>query len=252
LKKSILALAAACSIATFPASAQQEIPAPLEYMVSSGSVELVKSFETEKEGLTGYVIRQNNGSQTIVYGFDEYAIAGVLINGEGENLTNRYADEHIPKPDYSSTADLLSQSEYLVTEGADDAPEMFVFSDPNCPYCKRFYQMSRQYVESGQVKINWVMVGFLAQSSQGIASAIMDGGMDVMNEAKTAPKGAKVPSVEVSPELANALQTHQEAMSAVAIGGTPGFLYFDGESWVSQSGMPKQAQFEQLLETIEK
>jgi thiol:disulfide interchange protein DsbG len=250
VKKSFIAVAVAMTLGSSMAVAADSVPSPIEYMISSGSVELVKTFETEKEGLNGYVIRQNDGTQTIVYGLDDYAIAGVLINADGENLTNRYAEEHIPKPDYADIAAQLAEKGSLVTEGPEGAPEMYVFSDPNCPYCKRFFEMSRPYVEQGKVRINWVMVGFLAESSRNIAAAILDGGIPVMSEAKTGEKGGPVPSITPTKEHAAALSLHQRAMGGADIGGTPGFLYPVEGKWQSQSGLPQGPQFEDLLKRI--
>lgn len=250
MRRSIRVAAIAGLMLSVNANASDYPPA-LEYMVSSGAAEVVDTFETETSDLDGYVVKQPDGSHVIVYGMGDYAMAGVLVNPDGDNLTKQYSATHIPKPDHSSVGEQLAGNEFLVSEGSEDAPEIYVFSDPNCPYCKKFFTESRQLVEEGKVRIHWVMVAFLHQTSETISSAVMSGGVEVLAQAKTtdrqkAPKASNVPASH-----ANELEENNKAMSAVGISGTPGFLYKNGDSWETSSGAPSKAAFEKLLASID-
>lgn len=59
-----------------------------------------------------------------------------------------------------------------VTEG-HSSRIMYVFFDPNCPYCHILYDVSQQFVKAGLVELRWIPVGMLAPSSVGKAAAIL-------------------------------------------------------------------------------
>ncbi len=55
---------------------------------------------------------------------------------------------------------------YVSRDGKDNAPKIiYMFSDPNCPYCNRFWQLARPWVDSGKVQIRHIMVGILSHDS---------------------------------------------------------------------------------------
>ena len=51
---------------------------------------------------------------------------------------------------------------------------MYVFFDPNCPYCHYLYSVSQQFVRSGQIEVRWIPLGLLTPSSEGKAAAILE------------------------------------------------------------------------------
>lgn len=51
---------------------------------------------------------------------------------------------------------------------------MYVFFDPNCPYCQKVFQMLRTSVERGEVEVRWIPVGFLMTTSLGKAASILE------------------------------------------------------------------------------
>lgn len=50
---------------------------------------------------------------------------------------------------------------------------MYVFFDPNCPFCHKLYVNTRAWVKQGKVELRWVPVGILATTSAGKAAAIL-------------------------------------------------------------------------------
>lgn len=239
-------------LATIPVSAmaEQTVPPALQMMIDSNAAELVERFDTPSPTIKGYVIEQSSGDHVIIYGVDGHAMAGVLVDEEGKNLTKRYAAKYIPEPDFSHAGEKVAQSEYLVSEGAEDAPEIYVFSDPNCPYCKRFYESTRELVENGDVRIHWVMVAFLHETSERISSAIMEGGMEVMDQAKTSSR-ADAPKADSLPEAhAKALAEHNQLMQQAEISGTPGLLYEKDGRWETKSGAPSPQKFRELVQSL--
>ncbi|HWR87221.1 MAG TPA: thiol:disulfide interchange protein DsbG [Acidiferrobacterales bacterium] len=51
---------------------------------------------------------------------------------------------------------------------------MYVFFDPNCPYCHKVYEMLRPQVQRGEVELRWVVIGKLMATSPGKAAAMLE------------------------------------------------------------------------------
>lgn len=51
---------------------------------------------------------------------------------------------------------------------------LYVFFDPNCPYCHKVYVNTREAVKHGDIRIRWIPVGVLTATSYGKALTILD------------------------------------------------------------------------------
>ena len=51
---------------------------------------------------------------------------------------------------------------------------IYVFFDPNCPYCHKVYEMLRPHVQRGEVELRWVVIGKLMETSTGKAAAMLE------------------------------------------------------------------------------
>lgn len=51
---------------------------------------------------------------------------------------------------------------------------IYVFFDPNCPYCHKIYEALRDPVALGEVELRWIPVGVVRESSLGKAAAILE------------------------------------------------------------------------------
>lgn len=50
---------------------------------------------------------------------------------------------------------------------------IYIFFDPNCPYCHRLYLNTRNWVKKNEVELRWIPVGILTTTSAGKAAAIL-------------------------------------------------------------------------------
>lgn len=67
----------------------------------------------------------------------------------------------------------LGQSRWIA-DGRDDAPrKVYVFTDPNCPFCAKFWADARPWVDAGKVQLRHVIVGILTPTSAGRAVALL-------------------------------------------------------------------------------
>lgn len=51
---------------------------------------------------------------------------------------------------------------------------LYVFFDPNCPYCRKVYEGLRAPVELGEVELRWIPVGILMTTSLGKAASMLE------------------------------------------------------------------------------
>lgn len=51
---------------------------------------------------------------------------------------------------------------------------IYVFFDPNCPYCHKLYEALRDPVALGETELRWIPVGVARESSLGKAAAILE------------------------------------------------------------------------------
>lgn len=227
--------------------ATSDLPPVLAKAVKSGSLQVDRQFKTDVPGVTGYVL-QKSGQHQIVYGDHGYLFMGQLVSPEGKNMSAEYTDKYVPKPDVAKVVDQLKDTGHLVQQGPDDAPVIYVFADPNCIYCHRFYQQAESLVQAGKLQLQWVMVGFLKDSSMGRAAAILsakdpakalvenENGFDEDSE-----NGGIKPVDSPSDKLKNVINSHYEQMSSAGGTGTPTLLYKHDGHWAAKIGAPGKA-----------
>ncbi len=50
---------------------------------------------------------------------------------------------------------------------------IYIFFDPNCPYCRKLYQDFRPWVNKNEIQLRWLPVGVLTKTRPGKAAAIL-------------------------------------------------------------------------------
>ena len=148
------------------------LPPVLASLAAAGKLKVVSQFDTEVPGLRGYIISSQGASQ-VVYGERGYLFIGHIMTPKGVDLTDNYSARYSPKPDLAGVVSKLDADGHLIDEGRPTAPLLYVFADPNCSFCYRFYRMAEPLVSSGRLQIRWVIVAFLQASSSAKATAIL-------------------------------------------------------------------------------
>lgn len=59
-----------------------------------------------------------------------------------------------------------------IAEG-DGKRIIYVFTDPNCPYCRKLFEELQPYIGTRDLQVRWIVVGYLTSTSQGKAAAIL-------------------------------------------------------------------------------
>lgn len=242
LKKILPSLA----LLTLPMLAQAaDYPAPIEAMRDRG-IEVLESFEAPS-GLTGYTAMYNGRPLALYVTADgQHALIGSLLDAKGEDLTGAVLEEKVSRPQSKVMWEKLQNSDWIA-DGSDKAESIvYVFTDPNCPYCKRLWKDARPWVDAGKLQLRHVIVGTLGENSQKKAAYLLSA-----KDPAAALKGnesGKTPAKEIKVEAKERKQIegNQELMALLGVNGTPAILQLD------ETGMmqlhPGAPQGEQLLE----
>ncbi|WP_298140098.1 thioredoxin fold domain-containing protein [Acidiferrobacter sp.] len=61
---------------------------------------------------------------------------------------------------------------YTIREG-NGSRQLYVFVDPNCPFCHRLFERLQPLIGPHHVTVHWIVTGFLRATSAGKAAAIL-------------------------------------------------------------------------------
>lgn len=179
-----------------------------------------------------------------------HVLVGSLFDAQGNDVARAALEQKVAGPLSEQTWRRLDGSTW-VGDGRADAPRVvYTFSDANCPYCHKFWEAARPWVDAGKVQLRHIMVGVIREDSPGKAAAILaarDPGAALLENEKAFARGGITP-VAVSAEVARTLDAHQALMVEMGFQGTPGILFKDGQGHVQRrSGLPQGSDLAQVL-----
>lgn len=103
----------------------------------------------------------------------KHVIAGTLLDAEGKDLNQAALEKAVRQPMSDAVLGRLAQSTWLA-DGQSKAPRtVYVFTDPNCPYCNKLWADARPWVDQGRVQLRHVIVGTLTPTSPAKAAALL-------------------------------------------------------------------------------
>lgn len=230
-------------------------PQALDTFIKTRDLTLIKQFDTDAPALKGYLLKDKSGKYGVVYTVQDLLILGKILDANGEVVSEKYHTDNVPKPDFSRAVTTLEKDKMLVVEGKKSAPIIYVFADPNCIFCHKFYDETRTWVAQGKVQIRWIMVGFLKPSSPGRAAAILAAKnrteANAQDHAEFDAKTEEGSIAELQPipaAIQETLNSHSALMNELQFQGTPGLLFKDKNlQWQGSEGMPP---VEQLAEQM--
>lgn len=239
--RAAIALALALLVCAFAAAAQAgRWPAPVQQLADKG-VTIVRRFAAPG-GLTGFVARAGHRPVTLFLTPDgQHVIVGTLFDASGQDLSQPQLDKLATNPAGSSRWTRLASATWL-TDGKADAPRtVYVFVDPNCPYCRRFYTAARPWVKAGRVRFRVLPVGVLAPTSTAKAAAILAASHPTRayRQQERDPKHGVKPMHPVPAGLKAEITANDALMDRLGIRGTPGIVYRDADGDVHiHQGVP--------------
>jgi thiol:disulfide interchange protein DsbG len=122
----------------------------------------------------------------------------------------------------------------------------YVFFDPNCPYCHKLYENTREAVKAGKLQLRWIPVGILLPTSHGKAVAML-GAEDPLkafyqNEDNYTRGNGGLDEDLGTPEVEKKLSANEALLARTQLGAVPLMLFYtkQGEAVLIQGAPPKE------------
>ena len=229
------------------AIAAQQYPAPIRQLQADG-IEISDSFEAPG-GLKGYIGLYNNQPLEVYLTPDgEHVLVGTMINAQGQPI----AREHLARVaaeglDWDSFAE-----QHWIAEGDTDADKIvYVFTDPNCPFCATFWERAQPYLEKGGVQLRHIMVGMLRQDSPQKAATILaaDNPAEALAQHERTMRQGGLPVDPAVPQsFLKQVDENTRFMRELNIGATPTVVFKDTQGRVQQiQGVPNDSLMESQI-----
>ncbi|WP_111413912.1 thiol:disulfide interchange protein DsbG [Billgrantia lactosivorans] len=237
--------AALVTLATATATLAEEWPAPVRALIAEG-IEIHGEFQAPG-GLTGYAAT-HQGREMIVYvtADAKHAIVGTMIDAEGNDLSEAPLDELIRAPQEGELWQRLEESHWIA-DGSADAPRiLYTFTDPNCPYCHRFWEATRPWVEAGEVQLRHVMVGVLEPDSPAKAAVLL-GAEDPEASLQRHNSGDDIAAEAQPRDIEDQVYRNNQLFEELGFYATPSTLYLRDGRLERVDGMPGEERLVEMM-----
>lgn len=240
----VLLTLAACSQAASP-----ERPAVLEALSAQG-VSVVAEFPAG-QGLRGFAAVIGDQPLAAYVTEGGQLIVGTRLDADGERVDEARLQQLVAVPAAVQAWQQLQGSAW-VADGDDGAAQViYTFSDPNCPYCHRFWEAARPWVDAGKVQLRHVMVGIIGADSPFKAAAILEAS-DRSAALRQHELGFDRGGIDALPAISahsrKQLEDHQQLMLGLGFSGTPGIVARNPDGSLRKiNGMPRPEAMQALF-----
>lgn len=228
----------------------QEMPAPIAALEDRGAV-VGETFDAPG-GLTGYTLRFQGQILTAYLTADaSHVLVGNLFSGDGSNLSRPIlnAAANAPRPEQEWEA--LSNGAWIADGDDQAARVVYALTDPNCPFCHRFYEQTRDWIDAGAVQIRHVMVGVLREDSLAKSATLLlakDPAAAMAEHEDAFDEGGVTPLERLPSSAQEKVQANNSLMSQLGIRGTPAVFYRDDEDNIQLArGLPRGEALEAVM-----
>lgn len=215
----------------------------LKTQIEKEGFQFVKQIDAPT-GMTGWVGHFDQHPNTVFISNDQkYYIVGALYNAKGENLTVEAMNTHVKNVVLDEVWKALEQSTWI-QDGEKTAPRIvYVFSDPNCPYCHKLWQEARPWVKAGKIQLRHIQVGVIREESRAqVATLLMSEDPVAVFTDMNLNKGKKTLKQEknIPQEIADKIDYNQSLMDKYEFFSTPSMVWKDNTGNVQfAQGMEK-------------
>lgn len=233
-----------------PLGVAEELPAAVRAVEARGA-EIMGSFDAPG-GLKGYAARFNGQGIALYLTPDgEHVVVGSLINAQGEDLSRPALEQLVYEPMGKEMWQRLDDSTWIADGAADASRIVYMFSDPNCPFCNMFWKQARPWVNAGNVQVRHVMVGMLREDSAGKSAALLvaDDPEAALKDHEAAGRSSKLAAIDNIPAVVDRqLQENLALMQELGVSATPAIYYLDREGRLQQQqGAPRPQALTEIL-----
>ncbi|WP_163560073.1 thiol:disulfide interchange protein DsbG [Halomonas sp. NO4] len=222
------------------ALADSHWPAPVQALTEQG-LTIHERFEAPG-GLTGFAASYQGGEVAIYLTPDgEHAIVGTLVDAEGNDLSDAALDEWVRAPQDAALWERLSDSHWIADGDADAPRVLYTFTDPNCPYCKQFWDDTRPWVAAGEVQLRHIMVGILAPDSPAKAASLLGADDPAAALAAHSEGEAPIEAAAQPREIEDRIYRNNQLFDELGLLATPATLYRQDDRVERLQGVPDEA-----------
>jgi thiol:disulfide interchange protein DsbG len=154
-----------------PALQAEELPKAIQQLQAKGAV--IKGSFDAPTACAATPPYQNNGMALYLTADGKHVLVGSLFDEQGKDLSAEPLEKLVYAPMSKAIWAKMEKTAWIA-DGKADAPRIvYLFSDPNCPYCNMFWEQARPWVESGKVQLRHIMVGIIREDSPGKSAALL-------------------------------------------------------------------------------
>ncbi|PSS52817.1 thiol:disulfide interchange protein DsbG [Pseudomonas sp. BBP2017] len=238
------------SLLASQAAMAETLPKAVQQMEAKG-VKIKGSFDAPN-GLRGYAAEyQNRGMALYLTPDGKHVLVGSLFDEQGKDLSEAPLEKLVYAPMAKEVWAKMEKSAWIA-DGKADAPRVvYLFSDPNCPYCNMFWQQARPWVESGKVQLRHIMVGIIREDSPGKSAALLASNdpVQALLKHESAGKSSSLKALEKIPAAVQSkLDGNQALMEELGLAATPAIFYLDEQQQLqTQQGAPRPEMLGKIL-----
>ncbi|MFW9266926.1 MULTISPECIES: thiol:disulfide interchange protein DsbG [unclassified Pseudomonas] len=246
----LLTLAFAGALLQAPLLHAEELPAAIKKIEAKGA-KIVGTFQAP-DGLRGYAAQyQNRGMALYLTPDGKHVLLGNLYDADGKDLSAEPLQKLVYAPMAKEIWAKMEASNWIA-DGSKDAPRtVYLFSDPNCPYCNMFWEQARPWVKAGKVQLRHIMVGIIREDSPGKSAALLAAKAPekALADHEKAGKGSSLkPLKEIPPAIQAKLDANQQLMDELELSSTPAIFYLDDQGELQQQqGAPSSDKLVKIL-----
>lgn len=212
-------------------------------------------------GMVGVVIAPTSGEhkeQGVVWMSPDGTtlFPGPALDASGENINPKVAQQQLGDTQAPGKTDASAVNKGALLERAaspetgsfvqgKSGPVVTAIVDLNCSHCNTFFASAQPLINSGKLRVRYVLAGFMSATSAPKAAAVL-GAKDKIAamkkaEADFAKNGSQGPAPNFEPKFEAIAKANTELLMATGEPATPYLFYCDKETktLVGMSGAPQ-------------
>ena len=228
----------------------EELPKAVQQIEAKGA-KVTGSFDAPN-GLKGYAAQfQNRGVALYLTPDGKHVLVGSLFDEQGQDLSEAPLEKLVYGPMAKQVWAKLDKTAWIA-DGKADAPRVvYLFSDPNCPYCNMFWQQARPWVDSGKVQLRHIMVGIIRADSPAKSAALLASAdpQKALQAHESAGKASTLkPLAKIPAQVQAKLDANLALMEELGLSATPAIFYMDDKGQLqTQQGAPRPEMLGKIL-----
>ncbi len=228
----------------------EELPKAVQQIEAKGA-KVTGSFDAPN-GLKGYAAQfQNRGVALYLTPDGKHVLVGSLFDEQGQDLSEAPLEKLVYAPIAKQVWAKLDKTAWIA-DGKADAPRVvYLFSDPNCPYCNMFWQQARPWVDSGKVQLRHIMVGIIRADSPAKSAALLASAdpQKALQAHESAGKASTLkPLAKIPAQVQAKLDANLALMEELGLSATPAIFYLDDKGQLqTQQGAPRPEMLGKIL-----